>query len=239
MRFRRNRWLTAAAGVAVGAVVTSGCTFHPGQAAVVNGHEISQGSVDDLVLAGCDFFKAQRASGPGAGGSPGTSVAYLRHLFTSNLISFQLVNAAAEQFHVTVSEAVIAQRNSAPAFPPGMDSESRDRLAGFFRSSTILSLQEAVIGAHLADPSVTSAADVTADLIPDGQAYVVQKFAPSQAVTVNPAYGSWSHGRLHATDGSLSAGQSTSARRWLSIRAANLDSQGSNVDSLPPSQVCG
>jgi len=195
--------------VAGSAVLASGCTFHPGQAAVVNGSEISQGTVDDLVQAGCHYFEAQRKV-DGSGVGPTKSVAYLRHLFTSNLISFELVDTAASDLHLTVSDAVVAKRSQAPALPTGMSQQDKDLLNQFFADSTRASLQQAVIGAHQADPSVTNADNVTPNTIAAGRAYV-RNLAPSQAVTVNPAYGTWSHGRLLCTDGSLSAGQSAAA----------------------------
>jgi hypothetical protein len=79
---------------------------------------------------------------------------------------------------------------------------------------------------------------VTRDQAKDSVKYL-REFTLKQDVSVNPAYGTWSHGRLLDTDGSLSAAQSSTARQWLSIRAANLENSGQNVDHLPPSEVCG
>jgi hypothetical protein len=221
----------------VGALAVSGCTFHPGQAAVVNGTNISEDTVDDLVQAGCSFFEAQRKESPG-GGEAATSTSYLRHLFTLNLINFMIIDKAASELHLTVSPAVIAKITAGQALPNALQGVDRDRLKGFFEMSTRADVQKAVIGAHLKDPTVMNADRVNPDQIQDSVKYL-RAYTLQQKVTVNPAYGSWSHGQLFDTDGSLSAAASPAARRWLTFRAENTDGGGTNVDQLPPSQVCG
>lgn len=235
MTSRKKRRGIAVAAL-VGAVVLSSCTFHPGQAAVVNGTNISQGTVDDLVHAGCSIFEANRKTNGGA--APATSTSYLRHLFTLNLISFKIIDKAASQLHLTVSPAAIARITSSQPLPGGLQGVDRERLTGFLEMSTRADLQKAVIGAHLKDPSVTNADHVQPGQISDSVKYL-HTFTLQQHVSVNPAYGTWSHGQLLDTDGSLSAAQSQSARRWLTLRAENTDGTGQNADQLPTSQVCG
>jgi len=219
----------------VGAVLASGCTFHPGQAAVVNGSSISQSSVDDLVHAGCSFFEAQRAQG--GGGQPATATSFLKTLFTQSLISFKIIDKAAGQLHLTVSPAVLAKATAQQSLST-VQGRDRELLRNFFTSSTRSELQLAVIGAHLKDPSVTNADNVTPAQIKDSEAYMLA-FTRKQHVVINPAYGSWRNGELLGTDGSLSAAQSPAARRWLSLRTANFGNQGASVAGLPPNQVCG
>lgn len=216
--------------VLVAMAALAGCQFHPGSAAVVNGDKISQGTIDDLVVAGCGFFKAQRALDGGA--VPSTSTAFLRNVFTGSLISFTIVDKAAAQLHLTVSRAAIASATQTP--PKGMNSEDRERLADFFTDSARSELQQAVIGAHLKDPSVTNADDVTPDDTAAAEKYLAA-FTAKQHVEVNPAYGTWSGGRLLDTDGSLSKAQSSEAKSWLALRAGN----GQSAAGLPASQVCG
>ena len=93
-----------------------------------------------------------------------------------------------------------------------------------------------MIGAHLKDPSVTNADNVNPNQIKDSLRYL-RAFTLKQQVSVNPAYGTWSNGQLLDTDGSLSAAQSSTARRWLTIRGQA--SSSADVSGLPPSQVCG
>ena len=235
MTSRTRRYGIAVAAV-VGALAMSGCTFHPGQAAVVNGSSISQSAVDDLVQAGCGFFKAQRAAN--GGGVPSTSTSFLRNLFTQNLISFKIIDKAATQLHLTVSQAAIAKASAGQTLPKGMQGDDQTRLRSFFTESTRADLQKAVIGAHLKDPSVTNADHVAASQIGASTAFL-RAFTLKQQVSVNPAYGTWSHGRVLDSDGSLSAAQSTDARKWLRLRAANSDGSGSGISGLPASQVCG
>jgi hypothetical protein len=231
---RKGRGLAAAAFA--GALLASGCTFHPGQAAVVDGSNISQSTVDDLVQAGCAFFKAQRLASGGA--QPTTSTSYLRHLFTQNLIAFTIVDKAASRLHLTVSPAAVAKVSANESLLAGMHGKDRARLEEFFTMSTRADLQRAVIGAHLNNPSVTTADHVTQSQIAESRSYL-KKFTLEQQVSVNPAYGTWRHGQLLDTDGSLSAAESPAARKWLSLRAANSSGNPDSVAALPPSQVCG
>jgi len=231
----RTRRLGIAVAGCVGVIALSGCSMHPGQAAVVNGSDISQGSVDDLVHAGCNFFAVQRAQ---SGEGTATPISFLRNLFTQNLISFKIIDKAAAQMHLTVSPAIVAEKSQNQSLPAGMNPEDRRRLREFLLRSTRADLQQAVIGAHLKDPSVTNADNVTEDQIDDAKPYLKQ-FTLKQHVSVNPAYGTWRHGELLDTDGSLSAAQSAPARRWLEKRQANSDGSGDGVEGLPPSQVCG
>lgn len=232
----RTRRYGIGVAACVGAILVSGCQFHPGQAAVVNGSDISQSSVDDLVQAGCGFFEAQRAST--GGGEPATPTSFLRNLFTESLISFKIVDKAASEMGLTVSPATIAKASEGQVIPKGLRGRDRELLQNFFTLSTRSDLQQAVIGAHLKDPSVTNADDVTQSQIADAQKYL-KAYRLKQAVSVNPAYGTWSHGQVVDSDGSLSAAQSAGAKNWLKLRAANSDGSGQGVDGLPPSQVCG
>jgi SurA N-terminal domain len=220
----------------VGAIAVSGCTFHPGQAAVVNGSDISQSTVDDLVQAGCSFFKASREES--GGGEPATSRSFLRNLFTQNLITFKIIDKAATQMGLTVSPAAIAKNSVEPTLPKGLQGTDRELFDDFFVQATRSELQQAAIGAHLKDPSVTNADNVQQSQIADSRAYL-KAFTLKQKVSLNPAYGTWSHGQVLDSDGSLSAAQSAVARKWLKLREANADGSGSGVVGLPPSQVCG
>lgn len=235
MRLRRKRHGIAVAAF-VGALVMSGCSFHPGQAAVVNGTNISENTIDDLVQAGCSFFEASRKASASGGAVPATSTAYLRHLFTLNLINFAIIDKAASELHLTVSPAVIAKDTGGQTLPAGLQGADRDRIRSFFEMSTRADVLKALIGAHLKDPSVTNADNVNPNQIKDSLRYL-RAFTLKQQVSVNPAYGTWSNGQLLDTDGSLSAAQSSTARRWLTIRGQA--SSSADVSGLPPSQVCG
>ncbi len=228
----RTRRSGLAALACVGAILASGCTFHPGQAAVVNGSNISQSSVDDLVQAGCVLSKLFRQQGGGQ--APDTSTASLRGFFTENLILFKVVDKAAAEMHLTVSPATIAKLTERQHLPAGLSSSERSLLSTFFTESARYELQRAVIGAHLKDPSVTNADAVGQSDVAASREFVTQ-YTIKQDITVNPAMGTWSKGQLIDTDGSLSAAQSAPARRWLSLRADNTQS----VAGLPPNQVCG
>lgn len=228
---RPRRRLHALAVGLVAATVMSGCMFHPGSAAVVNGSTISQNTIDDLVVAGCGFFRAQRIEQGGA--TPDTSTAWLRNVFIGSLITIKIVDLAADQLHLTVSPAAVA--NATQTLPAGMSSDDQEVLGAFLADSARSEIQRAVIGANLEDPSVTNADGVTPDDITPASEKYLRSFTARQHVEVNPAYGTWSGGTLVDTDGSLSKAQSADARKWLALRADNQQS----VIGLPASQVCG
>lgn len=230
-RSSRARVLGAVAAAMTGALALSSCTFHPGQAALVNGDRISQETVTDLVAAGCDYFDSS-----GGASAPSTSMAFLRNLFTESLVSFRITDLAAARMGITVSPAIIAKTRAdqAPELPKSMDPDDRERLDAYFDDSARNSLQVATIGAHLKDPSIKTADGVTPDTSAAGQKYL-HTFSLKQKVVINPAFGSWIDGQVVDTDGSLSAAASPDARRWLKVRADS----GSATDGVPASQLCG
>jgi hypothetical protein len=219
----------------VAALALTGCTLHPGAAAVVNSTTISQNHVEDLVLAACSFQKAARLKSGGA--SPSTSTASFRTFFTQNLITFELSGAAADRLHLTVTPAAIAKITTSETVPAGVDPTDRQLLVEFFTDSARSELQAAVIGAHQKNPSVTTADNVTKADLTAGNAYL-KSYAAKQHILVNPAIGTWVNGKIQPGDGSLSAPVSAAARNWLSLRAAGATS-ASTVTGLPPSQICG
>lgn len=212
------------------AVAGCGTDIHPGAAAVVNGHVISQGEVDDLVLAACEYSESVRLGQGGA--EPGQSMATLRSSLAEALIQFEIIDEAASQLGLSVSDAKIAELTSANSLPPGLSDESRDLLDDFFYSASRAQLQQAVVGAHLRDPKITTADAITPEDIEAATKYV-DKFASEQDVTVNPAYGSWDGSTLVGDSGSLSDAVSTTPA------AAAQSAVADAVEDLPPSQVCG
>ena len=229
------------AGLALVVVLgVSGCTFHPGSAAVVNGSKISQDEVDGLVGAACEFTRLNRVKNHSSD-EPASSVAFFKHLFTQDLISFAITEKAAQRMHLTVTPAAVAKLADQSPVPAGLDDDDADALTDFFDRSARSQLQLIVLGAHLKDASVTSTADIDqADYqtyLPAGNRYMVG-FTGQQSVQVNPAYGSWDGGEVAATDGSLSKPTSDDALKWLRLRKGSATSPGA-VDGAPANQVCG
>lgn len=238
MSTHRTRRLRFAAVAVVGALGLSACTFHPGQAAVVNGSSISQSSVDDLVLAACAYSKVLRVQQHGP--APTTSVAYLRNVFTDQFVSFKIADKAAAALGITITPSAIHTITASEPVPTTLGSTDRSHLIAYFTDSARAELQAAMIGAHLKHKTYSSyqisklgqtAAQV---YISAGQAYLAT-YTAAQDVSVNPAYGTWQQNKVVDTDGSLSSAVSFSARNWLSLRSQNANS----VKGLPASQVCG
>lgn len=223
-------WCTLVAGSLAASLLTGcGADIHPGSAAVVNGEAISQNTVDDLVLAACDYSKAVRLEQGGA--EPSQSMASLRSALAGALIQFRITDLAASELGVSVSEAKISEVTSGGTMPPGLDSESRELLDGYFYDAARAQLQQAAVGAHLADPEVTTADNVSPDNVTAATDYL-NKYAARQDVSVDPSYGSWNGSELVSGSGSLSDPVSTTP-------AAVAGAQADAVADLPPSQVCG
>lgn len=222
-RASSRRYLVSSAA-AVLMLAGCGTNFHPGAAAVVNDHAISESEVDNLVLAACEYSKEVRLEQGGA--EPGQSMASLRSSLAAALIRFEITDEAATQLGLSVSDAKIAELTAANQIPPGLSETTRELLEGFFLDASRAQLQQAVVGAHLSDPQVTTADHITsADS--DAATQYLNHFAAKQDVTVNPSYGSWDGSALVHGSGSLSDPVSTTA------------TAAAPVADLPPSQVCG
>ncbi len=218
--------VVALAGFAVATVIGCGTDLHPGAAAVVNGTTFSQSRVDDLVQAVCSFTKIQREQTGGT--EPTATLAQARTSLSSALISFELTDLAAAQLGVTVKDSAVANAAAGNPVPEELDEADAELLQGFFEDSARFQLQQTAIGAHLEDPSVTTAAVTDEADAARAQGYL-RKFAANQEVTVSPAYGAWNGSFVARRSGSLSDPVSETAKRLTRQSAADL----------PPSQVCG
>lgn len=220
-------WRRAVAA-AIAVVLLSGCgpNFHPGVAAVADGELIQASQVDNLVLAACAYSAQNRISQGGT--LPTQSTANLRLAITQALIQFKLIDVAAHRLGVTVSPARIAQLVNASPIPAGITGADRQLLSQFLRESAQAKLQQAVIGAHLRNPKVTSDANVSETDLRYAQGYL-QKFYKKQSVVVDPSYGKWTGSKLVPSSGSLSYPVST----------PRPGTSTPDLQSLPASQVCG
>ncbi len=217
----------AAAVLAVVFLTGCGPNFHPGDAAVVNGQAIRANQVDDLVLAACDYSAQNRVSQNGT--LPTQSTANLRLAITQALIQFQLIDQVAHQQGLSVSDARIAQLMGGSPIPSGVSGQHRQLLAQFLRDSAKAQLQQAVIGAHLHHPNITTDAKVSKTDIPLATQYL-NKFFAKQSVIVDPGFGKWTGTKLVPSSGSLSYPVSTTPQPGQSTP---------DLQSLPASQVCG
>lgn len=206
-----------------------GTRFHPGDAAVVDGTAITASSIDDLVLAACDYSRQVRLSQGGA--VPTQSTASLRSNLAKALIQFEITDRAAAKLGVTVSDARIAQLAGTTSLPAGVSGTTKSLLTQFFHDSAKAQLQQAVIGAHLRDPSITTAEAVTQSDLSAAAPYLA-KFAAKQDVSVDPSFGRWDGTKLIAASGSLSDPVSATPTPVTGNSA-------SAVKDLPHSQVCG
>lgn len=230
---RRSRLAVGIAVCLLGLSAVSGCgtQFTPGVAASINGEPISQGHVDSVVQAACAYTAASTAAS-GQTVAP-RSLANLRSSITQALVQFSLTDRVASGMHLTVSQAAVDAAASQSQVPPGVSTTDTATLKGFFQDFAKSSVELKLIGAHLADPSVTTIAQVKQDMSAQANKYLTS-YAARQDVTVNPAYGRWNGSAVIGGSGSLSDPVSPVAKAG---QAAATNAQA-DTSALPASQVC-
>jgi hypothetical protein len=216
----------------MGLSALSGCSTHlsPGVAATINGEAIQQDQVDSVVHAACAYTAA--TAGSDRAPTP-ISLANLRATITAALVQFAVIDRAATAMKLTVDQATIVENASQNSIPPGLSKADTTALKGFFDAIGKSTAQTQLIGAHLADPSVTSMSQVKNDNTQQASTYL-STYVGKQDVRINPAYGRWNGKTVVGGSGSLSDPVSASAK---ASQIAASDSQA-NTSALPSSQVC-
>jgi hypothetical protein len=233
-RRRGHKQRTAAVVVLalMGLSALSGCSTNltPGVAATIDGQAIQQDQIDSVVHAACAYTAAtagsQRAPAP-------VSLANLRATITAALVQFTVIDRAAAAMKLTVDQAAIAQNASQNSIPPGLSKADTAALKGFFEAIGKSTAETQLIGAHLADPSITTSSQVQNDNTTQASTYLA-KYVTKQDVRINPAYGRWNGKTVVGGSGSLSDPVSAAAR---DSQDAASNSQA-NTSDLPSSQVC-
>lgn len=228
------RRVAAVAAALLALTAVSGCgstRFTPGAAATVNGEAISQDRVNSIVSAACAYTVAN-AEASGQPPAP-VSLANLRASITQAVVQFALTDRAAQERDITVTDAVIAEATAANPVPDELDEKDKAALEGFFEEFGRSNAQLRIIGANLADPSVTTLDEVTEDRTQQASKYL-ESYTRKQDVTINPAYGEWTGDTVTGGSGSLSDPVSRVAK--ASQTAA--ESPGADTAELPASQVC-
>jgi predicted secreted acid phosphatase len=134
---------------------------------------------------------------------------------------------------LTVDQATIAKNLPQTSLPSGLSKADTTALKGFFEAVGKSTAETQLIGAHLADPSITTSSQVQSDQTAQASSYLA-KYVTKQDVRVNPAYGRWNGKTVVGGSGSLSDAVSAAAK---DSQEAASSSQASTSD-LPSSQVC-
>jgi hypothetical protein len=233
---RRARRLPRVAAAIVFALVglgaMSGCTSHltPGVAATINGDAISEQHVDSIVQAACAYNTA--TAGADRAPTP-VSLANLRSTITGAVVQFEVIDRAASAMNLTVDQATIVANSSQNQIPAGLNATDKAALKGFFYDIGKSTAETQVIGAHLADPTVTDIKQVHGDNTKQAATYLAS-YVHKQDIRVNPAYGQWTGSQVVGGSGSLSDPVSTLAK---AAETAASSSQANTAD-LPSTQVC-
>lgn len=231
-RSRPARRLVLALAVTAATTLGCGLDLHPGAAATVDGDEISQDSVDQLVSAACNFIEV---GNEGSATPRQVGASTLRSSLTSTLVGFALTDKAVDADHLdlTVYSADVESADTTK-LPDGLSDTDATLLDDFFYDLAQEQVQQATIGAHLKDDSVTTSADVSSNDVALASDYMTTLFSAAD-VDVNPGYGTWDGSVVNAGSGSLSDPVSSEAK----YTAENASSGSGDVSGLPPTQVCG
>lgn len=246
MSLRSGRWsasrrrVTAVTATLAGVLLVSGCTLdlHPGVAATVEtmsdqgaSHTttVQQNSVDDVVVAACSYIEASNnlSTQPQQ-----IALVDLRANVLNAMIGFQVIDNAATDLGLDINPADVEAAVQVGTLPPGISEDDQAILNSFFYDEAKATIQQATIGAHLKDPTVTSSTGVDQAKATDAQSFIHDQLASAE-VDVNPSYGAWNGTSLDVASGSL--GDPVSAATTLPT-----DTNGNTeVSKLPPTQVCG
>ena len=216
------------------ALTSCGTDLNPGTAATVGDESISQGTVDDLVEAACEYTEAIRKE-QGSGTEPTQAVANLRTSVTRQLIQGEVTQAAMGELGLSVNESTVSGIASGSQFPEGLATDQEELLQDFFEDQSRTLLGQAVVGAHLRDESITIGDDSLGQEDVDASRKYLADYAEKLGVDVNPAYGQWEDGDVVIASGSLSEPVSDEAKAAFT----GLTGQGADISGLPASQVCG
>ena len=219
----------------------AGCSdqLQPGAAATVNGTRISQDDVDELVEAICEFSEVRREQ---AGGGEQQRLDELRSSLTSGLISFEIIEDAANEREVTATPAAVQasllELAGPDPIPAGVSEETSDTLTQYFEDFALSLARQAAIGANAKDPDVTSVSEVTEQDL-QAAAPVLAKATREQDVVVNPAYGTWNGKLVVAESGSLSDPVSDAAVGASEDPTDPAETAASSSAGVTAVQYCG
>lgn len=232
---RTSRLVVCVVAASVVALSLTGCgtDLRPGLAASVNQTSITEEQIDELSAAACVYTaSAQQAAGTDDG-KPSLVISELKGSLLGSVIAFQLTDEIADQMGLAVSEAQIDKAAQQQATPDGMPTREGAVIEAFLRDAGENQLQQALIGAHLRDPSITTVESATQDDVDAAGDYLTKYFAKAD-VEVAPSYGTWDGSRLVTGSGSLSDPVSTKAAEQPMPGEPNPA-----LESLPASQLCG
>jgi hypothetical protein len=222
-----NNRLTKTAVLAVAALALTGCSQHPGSAAVIGSHSISIAQVDDVARGLCS---ANTHGGSGVTNLPsrGARVAALAVMLDSELSrefgAAKHVRPDEEQ----VSKVQAAQEVNVRLLPASEQPPMRAWLKTYAEGQQML---QTIGKASLRSQGQTKITSTQA--IAEGSR-LRKIFAKHITISIDPRFGVWSNGTVRFTSGSVSVAQS--ARAVLGDKA---DPSSVWSATLPPSQTCG
>ncbi|RYP83426.1 hypothetical protein EKO23_19205 [Nocardioides guangzhouensis] len=225
----------AVAALAVSALAT-GCSaadVHPGQAAVVEGHDISMSTADDFADEFCSLNEPSLKQGD---------------------LAFPMVTLRALSLNILIQDELLHRYADERGWTP--PASYRQAIAGLDDEATQANVPASDVEAF---KKVRTAQEYAAWVyvragrevliqegkpLDDQQAYdrgrlILREWMEKQDVTVDPRFGTIDEkGDVVAPDGGLSVAVSDLARKGATLPPLN-SRDTAYADALPPSQVCG
>ena len=217
-----------AIAAAAAAVALTGCSVHPGAAAVVGSDRISQDRVDEVAAALC-AANAPSAAQPGAPAlaSRGARQGALQVLLDSELSRQFGEREGAEPSNRKVSAALAANAQSIASLPETHRDAFRAALKEYAEGQLVL------IDIGRASLESQGETDVSDDEAIAEGSRLRAAYVASIDVEVDPRYGTFDDGSLQPSSGSLSVPASDGA-----VAGASSEPAAGWVAALPASQKC-
>lgn len=225
----RSRTVKVAALVAAAAFGLAGCTDHPGAAAVVGSKTISDSRLQQVTKAACAELAGQQTVQ-----QQDYSSRMARQGALSTLIQASLEEQYGRAHHIKadpnqVAQALSASSQSIAAIPKSRRAVYKQTLQDVIKGQLIL-VRAGQLSLQAAGTKVTSEQQA----LTQGQKLLAAWAGKHVHVTVNPRYGTYSHGRQTASSGSLSVPVSSRAAEG----AKPSPDANTWVSALPADQKC-
>ncbi len=225
---RRTRTAALAGLLAAAALVTSGCSAHPGAAAVVGADRIGDTRLDALASALCAAQSAGQNAPPQELASRAARQGALDVLINSELSRQFGASQGVSPDQAQVSAALAASEQNVAAIPADRRQVFRETLRSYAEGQLMLvKIGRAALTAQgTANPTQQQSIETGTEL---RNAWA----AKNVSVSVDPRYGSYRSGAVVPRSGSVSVPVSDSA-----VEAAKPQPGQAWVATLPANQKC-
>jgi hypothetical protein len=223
-----TRILKGSAVALVAVFALSGCTTHPGAAAVVGSDTISDSQLDDVALALCSAQSTSQTGVPQDLAGRAAREGALSVLLNGELSKQFGESLGLEPDQAQVSAAVAANQSTIDALPASRRAAFTDTLRQYAEGQLV------VVAAGKAELTRQGTTNSTTDQQVAAGTRLRDAWAAKHVkVSVDPRYGRFTKGALVASSGSLSVPVSATAQAGAKAQPATTW-----VSALPATQKC-